>query len=359
MSVNTIFAIDLNPLPSLNPLHYIQEDLNKLFDGLLSSFQKVFIHPPHPTPGNWEDYLYGNAIGLAGVLSVAVCVTLFVLMMVFHQKIKSFGLALLAAACIGALYPAYFAFMDFLIKSGDDLAQAMHWYKPHDPEFTHLPAFGNILGSILGIGSVTVTGGTLIGIFAIYELIIIVVKFFTPIAIAMGALGDRSKKFLSWLISLGLVTMVFGRAFAIFAIDTGRMVTENLDVANNGFIKTVFITVALLLAIILQGVLIWLTHKVTNNVVGRTYSRVFGQVESLDRKQDQMGLGGLDAHLNTKGAIPVMMVDSQPDAAENRSAINRVGGAVIMKAASAIHPAAGVAAAAAAKNGKNGSKEGE
>jgi hypothetical protein len=263
---------------------------------------------------------------------------------------------MVAGIMIATAYPAYFAFCDFLIHAGDQFAQAMHWYKPDDKDFTHLPEFGNVLGSILGLGSVTAAGGTLVGIFAIYELIIIVVKFFTPIAIVLGALGERSKKFLSWMVSLGLVTMVLGRGFAIFAIDCGRMAADTIDAANNGFVKTVFITVALLLAILLQIGLIWATHHVSTKVVGRTYSRVFGQVDSLDKKQSQMGLGGLDAHLNTKGSIPVSIVEGD-SAPPTRSSANRLGGAVIMQSLSKVHPAA--AAAYAAKSASNGKKESE
>jgi hypothetical protein len=332
-----------------NPFHWLAKAINGLTDGLVSSFQQVFIHPPRPMAGPWQDYLYGNAIGIAGILSVTICILVLVVAMFFQRRLASLGVAFVVALAIGTIYPVYFLACDWIVAAGDDLAQSAHWYHHGSDKLLSIPDIANVLGSIIGLGSITFTGGMLVVIFFIYELIIIVVKFFGLIALAASPAGERARRFLSWIVAVGIVTMLLGRAFAVFAVDLGRMASDHFPFASNSFGKTFFITTSLLLAIVLQGVLIWAMLRVSSHVVGHVHSRVFGQVESLNRRRESMsGMGGIEAHLATKGSIPMQDPVTDVFAADRgrtRTAAAMMGGAVAMRAANALHPAAGTALA--------------
>ena len=81
---------DVNvPGPSINPLNYVPNPFESLlnwtrdlFQNMGELFEDLIIDPPRPVPGDWQDYLYGNSLGLARELSVAVAIILVVIAMV-------------------------------------------------------------------------------------------------------------------------------------------------------------------------------------------------------------------------------------------------------------------------------------
>lgn len=351
---------DVNlPGPSLDPRNYIPnpfewvlDKIRGLFLDLGKLFQDLIINPPRPEPGPWRDYLYGNALGVAPTIATAVCIVLVVVSMIWNKKVVSAGQAFVIAVLLAALGPAFFAFTDVLIASGTQLAEIVR--DLYDPKtsggngFFALPDIVNPLGAIAGYFTASIAGAILVSIFIIYQLIIIGVVFVFLIVVALIPLGTWAEKLAGWLLSIGLVAMVFGQAAAILCLELGQIAIDNMPagIGGNSFVATVLLTGSILLAIAAQVLLIWGTHTGVVKAKGFIGSQVRGRVETYTQQRHEVDVKAFDlAHMGSVVPIPVKPVGSFSEAGGPDARQAYESG--LMLAAVRIHPAAGAAAAAA------------
>jgi hypothetical protein len=360
------FAVDINPLHLLpNPVEigfkWIASGLHNLSKGLVTLYEKLIIHPVYPNPGSWSDNLFANSLGLAEGLAYAVAIILVCVSVVWHRRAISAAHAIFNMAMIAAIGPSYFWFCDWVLSNfGERISKAFLKMSEigggSHSGLLSLPSIADPLGALFGFGSILFFGTWLVMFFYIYALLIFFVKFFGLIAFALKPLGPRSEKNFNAVVSIGLVTLVFGRPLAIFILELGKLASDHLNPGTTSFGDSFWLSASFITAIGAQIWLWWITIKTVNNVLGHVSStaRVSGKVqtESVNRQKVDANVvnsrfaASMKPAAASQGAMPLKNVASL-------EAKRRLAGAAIEKAIPAakavggkIHP--GVAAAMAA-----------
>jgi len=354
-----------NPFNALNPTTYINDAFNwingkihDLFTGLATTFQNVLTNPPQFHAASWQDYLDGSSIALANMLIFAVATCLFVIIMFRHQRLKSLPHLAITVVGLAIADQSFFTLCDWLSSTGHTLSVAAQFYHPTtngsggssvSGSLLVVPTFANVIGSIIGLSWLAFFGVILVAIVVFtYILIGEVVRFLILPVFVLRPIGDRSQKFFDWLVSLGLVAMVFGLATAVFCLELGKMATDNLPAGTTSFGSTFYLTAALGLAIFMQVILVLATHSVWVNArTGRLFSTIRGRVESFTRRNRRAEAQSVHAaHARTMQPVPVTLAKPSPGKRVKqairqeavRQGVTRVAGA---KVAASAHPLIG------------------
>jgi hypothetical protein len=301
-----------NPTSYINDIFkYVDEKVHGLFNGLATTFQAMLTNPPKLQVVTLQDYLDGNSIGLATVIIYAVTIVTFVLVMFVQHRVRSLVRLGLTIVVLAVAEQVWFSFCNWLSDAGDQLANAAMFYQspgsatPSGSDLLGLPVINNVFGSIIGISWLFFLGMIVVlTVVFSYTLISEVVRFAGLPALALSPLGDRAQKFLDWIITLGLVSMLFGRAAAVFCLELGKWAGDTLPEGTTSLGATFYLTVALILAIVMQFVLIVTTHNTWVNArTGQLFSTIRGRVESVNRNRRPVDVQSANAaHVRTMKA---------------------------------------------------------
>jgi len=266
------------------PFFLLNNWLHGLFMDLVNFFEKQFVHPPRPTTGPWLDYLDGNSLGLAQYLMEATFVITSIVVMFYHKALKRVPRLLGMVALVLFAPSVYYWGAANLRGLGDSLAvAASQIYVSHGTQLSHsllwIPTINNPLGSIAGLFFVSFFGGFLWLVFVMYEGIVIVAVFLGLPLMAMSVISDKALRVLNWTISLFLVAAVAGRPIAVLCLQLGKAAAEHLPLGNTAGGAVFWVVSSLILAILMQGILIWACLRVVSMVTGNMYGRVNTRVQ--------------------------------------------------------------------------------
>lgn len=239
-------------------------------------------------------YLYGNALGVADYLAMMVSVIVAIIAIFVAKKRVSAVMALLIVIAVGVLSPLWFDGTHQLILLGNSLSQSALKFensvatKGSAPNGI-LPLINLVNGSTSVDGMLSLTtflpaltlGVSLFGIFVGEAVLAVVAQFLGLITFSLYGLGDRTKKLMNLLVSIGLVTMVFGRPSAILIIALGQALVDYIPTGTNAFIEGVITCASFFIAILAQFGLLVLMYLATSAVVGRVVSVVTGSVKAV------------------------------------------------------------------------------
>jgi hypothetical protein len=271
---------------AMNALANMVQDL---FKGLVSIFEQMIIHPPRPGPGSWQDELYGQGYGLALALVAGLSLIITVWAMIKQDRFNDLPIALGKLVLVGGLGYKWFDLCAWLTNAGAILGESAQFYHSTNSSgggLLSIPAPENPLGAIAGLSTVMFFGFWLVGIFYAYQILIIFVTFLGLPAFALSALGGGWLKFWHWLVSLGLVSMVFGQPAAVLCLELSQIAIDHLPAGQSSFGASFYTCAGIALAVFVQFLLVLATHKVWQDVSGRVHSTVRGQVVAV-RKQLQ------------------------------------------------------------------------
>jgi hypothetical protein len=267
----------------LDPFAKLNAYVKDLYQQTLKLFQNIIVNPPHEKPGGFLDYLYGSSLGLAGQLSIAISIFVIVGAMFWQRRLRSIPHAFIVVFAIGACGELFFPLCDWLYSLGYNLAKAAQFYHPKGggSSLFATASIDNVLGSILGLGTIAFNGYWLLMMIIGYVVLIFAVKFLMLPVLALSPLGPRSQAALSVLISGGLVSLVVGRAAAVLMLELSRMA---IDLAPFGGTTVGLVTYSLIgiwAAIAVQFVLMYICYQQAHRIVGNVMSKVTGKVESF------------------------------------------------------------------------------
>lgn len=342
-------------LPSLNPLSYLQDAIVGSLKGLTGLFEQIFVRPPVVPDNAATDYLYGNAIGTTGRLAVSVAFIATTIAIFWRKAAHKALNAFIAIVVLAVLAPVWFYFADWLVRVGNTLAAAALFYHPPPGSHTSgaflpVPAMTDISGAIVGGGIILFLGSLLTGVFYVYAVFIVVVKFGLLFGIALAGISPR---LLKWIIAGGLVAMTFGRAAATLMIELSKVAADYGLYGNTVFGIVFYLIVGLVLALSAQYGLYKGLKSVVTNIAGNVSSRVTGAVKTVNKRISSEKSAALarQAHHNS---MPVKVTMSKPPVSKRLKSTARdqaitagarkLGGA---KVAAAAGPEAAVIAAAA------------
>jgi len=295
----------LNCIPSsvkniFNPFQWLYDAIKGLTNDLVGLYEKVIISPPIPLKGGPLDYLFANSLGVAYTLALPITIIILVLAMFAFKLIDRALQAVIMVIGVALFLPYWYAAVDYAVTVRIQMGKALMQMSQHaGGSGAGSPlssvSIDDILGGIIGLGSVMFWGYILVCIILVESVLIIVVEFLAPIAWVFWPLGDRAKKFLSMLISAGFVSILMGPLAAVFCLEMGKVMGTNMDFGS-GIISAFWETSWLVLAIVAQIMLFismykWSKQKVYGSI--NSLSRVSGKVQTETRQR-------LNADINAK-----------------------------------------------------------
>lgn len=265
--------------------------------GLMTIFSLMLGQPVQMQGETLSDALFAMFLTTAVFLAVPVSSLVVVLAMLFKHRLVSIGHAIMVFIILSAYGSSWVVFCFFLISLGNELAEVAGFYDA--PGGIEIPAFQDVIGAIMASLTISFWGGLLMLIISLYGLINYVVILLTPLAFAISPLGRRSQAFFEWLISFGLVSMVFGRAAARFCVDLGRLAIDQLTPNSDWFVQSCWIAATFIAGIGIQFVLVKSIHRgiqgVMGRMTGRTTAKVTGKVESTSKRRQQVDVRSVNA----------------------------------------------------------------
>lgn len=345
----------LNPLDYFNPFEWVLDNIRDMFQDVAGFIERWVINPPRPVPGDWQDYLYGNGLGFAQTLAVAVAMVMVLIAMFLNKKINSAGQAIFIAILIAAGGPLFFAAADAASAAGNQFAgNIKDLYEPISQGgngLLALPDIVNPLGAIFGLGTVVFFGAFLVGIFIAYEVMIVGILFFALIILALYPLGNWAERLANWMLSFLIVALFAGQAAAIFWLEMGQLVLDKLPegAGGNSFVATLVLDTAILLAIGSQVMLIWGTQTAIVKAKGYFNNNIRGRVETYTQQRQQVDVKAFDTS-SRMSINPIVVAPVSPRSTAMPDSSSLRSGLVV--AATKGHPVAATVAMGATSRRK-------
>jgi hypothetical protein len=267
----------------INPFTWFANAIRGVYSLLAWYYEYVIAHPPRFEDAKVSDYLYGNAVGLAGGIIGFITFVLMCLCIFWVKKFITLGYAVIIGVVVTAGAPIVFGLFDSMIQLGDVLSQAMMFTKPRS-NHDHLLGFtiekdANPLILIFAFLPTAITGCLSMLVVFIYEGLIILLKVIFMPALALRLIGPRFRAFSDWTFSAGVIAMVLGRPVMILCVEIGKWAGNSLLGGTTAGV-VFFLNAMLLIGIILQYVMFKQAQNVVAKVSGNTVTRVLGNVKT-------------------------------------------------------------------------------
>ena len=230
-------------------------------------------------------WLFSSGFGLGTALSIAVALIMVPagILMSRHRLSAFYALTMvLLSTVVGA---AWFAGVTLAGTLGDALTMGALYIgeekvTQQSPQIA-LPGFtfGNPLFDSAMFGGLFTWSLTLTMLFVAYELINIILTFFGVITLYTYGLGPRTRRAMSAIISVLIVTEIIGRPIAVAIIKFGNWVANQVPTTDLFWVGIITV-VSMMFALAIQFVLPFLLYKSVNTVVGKLNGEIKGSVLS-------------------------------------------------------------------------------
>lgn len=324
-----------------NPWAWLVRQEQDLLNGLVTVFEQVIIHPARPQPASWQDYLYGNALGLAGLIAYVVLIVVLVVSLFHHGAITNVLHAFMAFLFIALVGSVFFSWIDQINALGDDLAAtAMLIYQSgsHANGMLDVTPPATTLGNLVTLTPVVVLAAFDAAIAEYYQVVVIIFKLMILIAIAIRSLGKWGRRLCNFTIATGVVSVLLGRASMIAIIQTGKLVATHLPANGLPFVYNTILIGSLLAAYIVQFVLLFIAYNAVSSVNGKIDARVRGTVTAARKRMFDQTRPSPQAVYN-QSYVTRRRHMTVPRATVKHS-VNFGATKVVSKAAASVHPAA-------------------
>ena len=324
-----------NPIPdtkailsALNPATWIKDvadwvngQITSLFNEVMNYVTSSLTNVSNPLGGSGWDFLNQNVLNLAGILAFLVAVFITGLTMFKMHRIRSIPHALLVVVGISSFGAGWFGFCAWMFQAGNEITKGVDSFVKLAPggggssqNILAAPTIDNPIGAFFGLGGImSLAVANLLVVVFIYQIVAILVTYLGLLAIALSALGERSQKFMDFVIvALGGTSFLFGRALSSLSIGVARDIA-NAQANSGGWIaETFWDGGGLLLGILLQAglvVLLYKSHIASRITGGALIAQVWGNVTSQLRGRPKVDVGKVnEAHIRSKQApIPVKL----------------------------------------------------
>lgn len=337
----------------VNPFDWFARALSSVYNLLAWFLEVILTNPPRFAADKITDYLYGNAIGLAGLLIFVVTTGLLCLSIFVTRRFISAIEAIIIGVVIAVAGPLWFVIADAAVTFGDTASAAMMFYEPTGKDDSLLGfTLDAVTNPLLLIGAFlpTTTLALLITLTVFtYELMNVALKVLVLPALALRPIGPKARAFSDWTFSAFIVTSMIGRPVFVFFIELGQLAGDTIlggSTAGSVF----FLCAGMVAGLVMQVVIFHKVQKVVAKVSGNTVSKVFGKVETTQKKPSKVNAANVNArNMNTlqpSETYAKRPVETKTDVAKHyvKQETKRVVAAAVAKKAA-------VAAAAATSGG--------
>lgn len=337
----------------VNPFDWFARALSAVYNLLAWFLETILTNPPRFEAEDITDYLYGNAIGVAGLLIFVVTTVLLCVSIFTTRRFLSAIEAIVIGVVIAIAGPLWFVISDASISFGDTASAAMLFYEPSGKNdsllgFT-LDAVTNPLLLIAAFGPTSLLAMLVTLTVFTYELLNVALKVMVLPALALRPLGPKSRAFSDWTFSAFIITSMVGRPVFVFCIELGQLAGDTI--LGGSTAGTVFFLCAgMVMGLVLQVVLFHKVQKVVAKVSGNTVSRVFGKVETTQKQPTKVNAANVNAR-NFNSLQPSETYAKRPTETKTEVAKHYVKQETKRVVAAAVAKKAAVAAGAASSGG--------
>lgn len=270
------------PFPDVNPVDdaaeaigdaiwgWLNDQLKDLYNKLYAEFERYIYDPPKPADKDAVDYAYGNALGLAGMLSIAIAFMVTLVAIAWQKLFRAALYSWWYLVLIFGLGPLFYLATEKLAALTHDLAQVAMFYEPPSGNqnlLSSVPDVVNVLGSLIGLAWLGSSGLTLVLIIIAYQMLIIATTFMALPLFALSSAGGIFQKLLAWNMAIW-ATALSGIVVASAWLTMGQWMQGQIP-EDSTAARIFFMVVAIILAIVFQIVLLISFYSVSNKVVGR------------------------------------------------------------------------------------------
>lgn len=343
-----------------DPLGDLAQRLQEAYLYLVQIFQDVIAAPKTLDKTPFVQYLYGNALGLVELLAMSVTFIVFLFALVIKKARISLIQSVVVFIVVATAAPLWFGLINEIESMGDGLSKAItDLFRTQGITNTGLPsigAFKDVIVSIFIFSATTFWGLNLVMIFYGYVVVGVFIKFFGLITLSLLALGERTQKVFNFLVAIGLVAFVLGKVSANAIVGSSQAISNSLanSYADDLFTMGAVTIIAIVVAIIMQPVLMFLAYKSVSAVSGKVFAMVKGKVEAKTEDRSRVSVDAVNAshatnlQSRTPGGAPTPPAPVQSDKQRiqeiaRQEAINKGAAVLAAKAASASNPATGSA----------------
>jgi hypothetical protein len=287
-------------------LNWVIEQIREAIVALSFLIQAIIAQPPRSQPGEWQYYLYGNALGLAQEVGVAIIVSLFVIALLLPRKLVTAAQAFAIVLVIATLGPLYVRFMDWIVSGGDTLARwtmsfgAVPLFQDTEQITSGLQGTVLILTAILGGFSVLMMIMLAFIVF-VYEQLILFSKIVILIVVVLIPIGPRSQKVANGLISLFLLAALIGRPVAVLFLEMGQFFMSGANALEASF----WLLTSLILAVGVQYLLFLGLFISISKTTGNFIGFVRGSVKTTTNQTVKVSAqGSRQQHVSTLRLVP-------------------------------------------------------
>jgi hypothetical protein len=284
------------PLPGvpdwLNPFNWLNDQLRDLANDAIEKLQDLLMAIYGQSTNYWANMLYGESLGLAPILALAVMYFLLAMLVITRRYGKQFLESLFISIVIGAFGAYWFWLIDNLIRANIELTRGLKTVYEKLPQASggsgkvELPDVVNTVASIAAFGTIALLAGILLLIFLIFTLEVMLAKLFGLLVLAVYPLGRRSKQVWNALVASTLVAAFLGPLLVFVTVESIIWVTNHGPGREENFIQSFYIIGGLLLAIVGVVAILVFAYIKTDEVAGKIQSKIHGDVNADARLKE-------------------------------------------------------------------------
>lgn len=273
-------------VPAWNPFDPVgsfKDMLVKMSEYMMKQFESVIVHPPRFSDKGVLPSFYGAGNQLALYIVYSVFLLVVLVGTLFFRKTGRIGKTLVVWLLLTSGVGVWVEIVNQMTAFGDSASSGVLLLGQNLPANNRfgLPVLDDVgwyIATLLyGLG----WGSMLSGFIANYEIFIVILKFWGPVAFSISTLGKRAKAFSNGLLALGLVATCVGRPFAIFFLELGQLAVHTTPLGKVGFFAMVFVVGSYIAALISQLVMLAVCYKGISAVEGFLVARLRGTSETL------------------------------------------------------------------------------
>jgi hypothetical protein len=303
----------------VNPFTWFGKALMAVYNLEAWFVQTMLLHPPRVGYTKATDYLYGNAVGMAGYLAMIVTTICLCMAMVYVKGAFRAAEAVAITLVVAFITPGFFWVTDTLVGLGDSLSQAALVMQEAATD-DHPSLFGFVMDAAINpmllisayLPTSLLAAACCFVVFT-YEILNVLIRFLWLPSFALRPLGTRFKDFNNWLTSAGMVSMVFGRPAMLLCLEVSRALAQGITQGSSAAM-VYFMCAGMALGLYLQIVLYRQAKRITGKVFGSTnIGKIWGTVNTQEKNRIPVMLGAAQAsHRSSMAPVPVASGESRP-----------------------------------------------
>ena len=211
---------------ALNPFKALNNLLLEFRSKLSNIMWKAYLDPPVPQHGAMLDYMYGEALGVADQLGIAVTIPVLVAGLFFQKYIFNVVQAIVMVVGLGLILPYFYAFCDWLHTTQIEWDKLIITITDEAHKNGGMLIYGadaGIISNIFAIMFIGTLGTIVVIILMFFGLVGVVSKFLFPIIWLLYPISEAARALLGKMLGVIFVATLLGTPAILLCLELGNI----------------------------------------------------------------------------------------------------------------------------------------